>query len=811
MATTNLTNSNFWTEMFKTIITAISDTDSVTVKTADGTDSLITAELLRAYLQKGITPTIGTDGYWYIGGVLVKDASGNPLQISAAGQTPTIALKTIGGIKAIYVTYKGASAADTDWTLLVTASDLMFTFDDLTDAQKQSFLTYFTDAITNAETATANANTAATVANTAASNADTATSKANTATKDANDAANKADTATNNTNTATTAANNAATNANNAATRVTNAITDISAEKKAATDAATAANNITQTAITAENARVEAENSRVSAETSRVSAESGRASSESTRQSNENSRVSAETSRSDAESSRVNAEKSRVSSESSRSEAESSRQTAESERQTNETARKANETSRVSAESSRVTAENGRIDAESSRVTTENKRVTAETNRADAESKRVTAENTRSSNESSRVTAETDRQNAESTRESNTSAAISNLNTQTAVQAELNSHPPKISNGLWAFWNTSTGKYDESTYIATGKSPYTSGGTWWIFDDSAQKYVDTGVSVSSQYTLTKDAIESQLTGDITSHNHNTQLSAALASYVQKVSGKDLSTNDFTTALLNKLNGLSNYDDSAAISRIVTLETWKAALTETSADSIINTFNEIESFLQGITGADTLATMLSSMRSDILSVVSSNYLVKGTTTDGIGEGSSNLYFTSTRAINALVDTLASYSKTGHTHTVSNITDFPSSMPASDVPSWAKQSSKPSYSQSEIANNDNTVKDASYMQTGVNSVTTLASLPVSKAMVYATLSAATDISLASALAVGQCLTIIIMPSADITQPLPTTNGFTSLDGDSLSLASGKMAEISIACYATGTYLISSKAAS
>ena len=152
MATINLTNSNFWTEMFKTLITAINDSDSVLVKTADGTDSLITAELLRAYLQKGITPTIGTDGYWYIGGVLVKDSSGNPIQ--TAGQTPTIALKTIGGIKAIYVTYKGASAADSDWTLLVTASDLMFTFDDLTDAQKQSFTQYFTDAITNCNNAT---------------------------------------------------------------------------------------------------------------------------------------------------------------------------------------------------------------------------------------------------------------------------------------------------------------------------------------------------------------------------------------------------------------------------------------------------------------------------------------------------------------------------------------------------------------------------------------------------------------------------------------------------------------------------------
>ena len=37
---------------------------------------------------------------------------------------------------------------------------------------------------------------------------------------------------------------------------------------------------------------------------------------------------------------------------------------------------------------------------------------------------------------------------------------------------------------------------------------------------------------------------------------------------------------------------------------------------------------------------------------------------------------------------------------HTHTKSQITDFPSSMPASDVYSWAKQSSKPTYTPSEI---------------------------------------------------------------------------------------------------------------
>lgn len=42
----------------------------------------------------------------------------------------------------------------------------------------------------------------------------------------------------------------------------------------------------------------------------------------------------------------------------------------------------------------------------------------------------------------------------------------------------------------------------------------------------------------------------------------------------------------------------------------------------------------------------------------------------------------------------------YAAASHSHTKSQITDFPTSMPASDVYSWAKQSSKPSYSASEV---------------------------------------------------------------------------------------------------------------
>ena len=48
----------------------------------------------------------------------------------------------------------------------------------------------------------------------------------------------------------------------------------------------------------------------------------------------------------------------------------------------------------------------------------------------------------------------------------------------------------------------------------------------------------------------------------------------------------------------------------------------------------------------------------------------------------------------------VRTLIEAAPSSHTHTKSQITDFPSSMPASDVYAWAKAPSKPSYSWSEI---------------------------------------------------------------------------------------------------------------
>ena len=92
------------------------------------------------------------------------------------------------------------------------------------------------------------------------------------------------------------------------------------------------------------------------------------------------------------------------------------------------------------------------------------------------------------------------------------------------------------------------------------------------------------------------------------------------------------------------------------------------------------------------------------------------------------------------------------------------------------------------------------------TGVNTVTTLASLPVSKRSITATLAAATNLSVASGMAVGQDLYIRCKATATFTQPIPNSGAYSSMSGTSLNVAAGDIFEISIWCYAAGAYSIS-----
>lgn len=93
-------------------------------------------------------------------------------------------------------------------------------------------------------------------------------------------------------------------------------------------------------------------------------------------------------------------------------------------------------------------------------------------------------------------------------------------------------------------------------------------------------------------------------------------------------------------------------------------------------------------------------------------------------------------------------------------------------------------------------------------GVNTVTTLANLPISKRSITATLSAATTLSVASGMQVGEELMIRCVPSAAFTQAIPNSGDYVSMSGTSISTTANKPFEINIWCYASGKYSIAVK---
>lgn len=93
-------------------------------------------------------------------------------------------------------------------------------------------------------------------------------------------------------------------------------------------------------------------------------------------------------------------------------------------------------------------------------------------------------------------------------------------------------------------------------------------------------------------------------------------------------------------------------------------------------------------------------------------------------------------------------------------------------------------------------------------GVNTVTTLANLPISKRSITATLSAATTLSVQSGMQIGEELMIRCVPSAAFTQAIPNSGNYASMSGTSITTTANKPFEINIWCYASGKYSIAVK---
>lgn len=86
--------------------------------------------------------------------------------------------------------------------------------------------------------------------------------------------------------------------------------------------------------------------------------------------------------------------------------------------------------------------------------------------------------------------------------------------------------------------------------------------------------------------------------------------------VDSVSGKQLSTEDFTSALKNKLEGLSNYDDTELSEALSTLRGDFDKLVSGDTTTAIKTFNEVIAFLDGIQDTQDLSSIIASIEQQI---------------------------------------------------------------------------------------------------------------------------------------------------------------------------------------------------
>lgn len=143
-----------------------------------------------------------------------------------------------------------------------------------------------------------------------------------------------------------------------------------------------------------------------------------------------------------------------------------------------------------------------------------------------------------------------------------------------------------------------------------------------------------------------------------------ELLDSIGNKVDKVDGKQLSAEDFTTLLKQKLEGLSNYDDTDIQESVLRLRTDLDTLVSGDTTTAIKTFNEVIAFLDGLEDTEVLASIIASIEQQIaskqdkitdLEIIRSG-AAKGATAiqDVSGKQDKNLYFTNKIASSWVTD-------------------------------------------------------------------------------------------------------------------------------------------------------------
>nr|DAI91239.1 MAG TPA: minor tail protein [Caudoviricetes sp.] len=189
----------------------------------------------------------------------------------------------------------------------------------------------------------------------------------------------------------------------------------------------------------------------------------------------------------------------------------------------------------------------------------------------------------------------------------------------------------------------------------------------------------------------------------------------LSGYVQKEAGKGLSHNDFTDALLAKLNGIA---EKANLYIHPGHTAYAEGLYKVTVDALGHVTKAV-----GVTKADITGLGIPGQDTHDWTSITG----KPTSYPPSGHTHDDRYYTESELDTKLAGKSATghkhlwaditnkpstFAPSAHKHVKADISDFPASMPASDVSAWAKADTKPSYTWGEITEKPSSYPPASH---------------------------------------------------------------------------------------------------